>query len=154
MKRFKSVVDNFLGNQRAENYNVVINKLMTTYLKLGDNTSFKVLFHYLHLVIFPSNCGLLWVRIWKNTSTLYAMIVGTVRRNQNSSNYSPTKTLCSSVTYMYFTWQSRISIALFRVLQVDGIVRNEDSTTIPFRDSISCHCFVLPEPLTTSTVCL
>ena len=40
----KNVVHNFLGNQRAENYNVAVNKLLRTYQELGCNMLLKIHF--------------------------------------------------------------------------------------------------------------
>ena len=37
-------VHNFLGNQRAENYNVAVNELLRTYQELGCNMLLKILF--------------------------------------------------------------------------------------------------------------
>lgn len=54
---FKSVVHNFLGNQRAENYDLAINELLKTYQELGCNMSLKIHFLHSHLDFFPSNCG-------------------------------------------------------------------------------------------------
>ena len=43
-KAYKSVLDNFLGNQRADHYNVAVSKLLTTFGELGCNISFKTLY--------------------------------------------------------------------------------------------------------------
>ena len=41
---FKNVVHNFLGNQRAKNYNVAANELLRTYQELGCNMLLKIHF--------------------------------------------------------------------------------------------------------------
>ena len=56
---FKTVVHNFLGNRRAENYNLAVNELLRTYQELGCNISLKIHFLHSHLDFFPSNCGAL-----------------------------------------------------------------------------------------------
>ena len=53
---FKNV-HNFLGYQRAENYNVAVNELLRTVQELGCNMSLKIHFLDSHLDFFPSNCG-------------------------------------------------------------------------------------------------
>lgn len=54
---FKSVVANFLGNRRTENYVLVVNELLRTYQELGCNMSLKIHFLHSHLDFFPTNCG-------------------------------------------------------------------------------------------------
>jgi len=43
---FKFVVKGFLGNSRAQNYEVLVNNLLQSYQKLGCNMSLKI--HFLH----------------------------------------------------------------------------------------------------------
>ncbi|KAK5643931.1 hypothetical protein RI129_007776 [Pyrocoelia pectoralis] len=54
---FKTIVHNFLGNKRAENYNLFVNELLRTYQELGCNMSLKIHFLHSHLHFFPSICG-------------------------------------------------------------------------------------------------
>jgi hypothetical protein len=52
---FKSVVNGFLGNRRAQNYEELVNNLLQSYQKLGHNMSLKI--HFLHSDFLPDNCG-------------------------------------------------------------------------------------------------
>lgn len=54
---FKSVVDNFLGNNRSDNYNEIVENLLLKYKSLGCNMSLKIHFLDSHLDFFTSNCG-------------------------------------------------------------------------------------------------
>ena len=54
---FKSIFAKFLGNRRAEDYDIAVNELLKTYRKLGCNMSLKIHFFHFHLDFFPSNCG-------------------------------------------------------------------------------------------------
>ena len=54
---FSDVVTDFLGNFRAENYNVIIQNLLIAYQRLGANMSVKLHFLNSHLNYFPSNLG-------------------------------------------------------------------------------------------------
>ena len=56
-KCFVNVVQNFLGNYRADNYKDLINELLATYKTLGCNMSLKIHFLDSHLDFFPSNLG-------------------------------------------------------------------------------------------------
>lgn len=56
-KSFKEVVENFLGNHRADNYQDIVRELLQNYNKLGCNMSLKVHFLHSHLDFFPSNLG-------------------------------------------------------------------------------------------------
>ena len=53
---FVGVVQNFLGNRRAVNFEVVQN-MLDAYQRLGANMSIKVHFLHNHLDWFPANCG-------------------------------------------------------------------------------------------------
>ena len=53
---FVGVVQNFLGNRRAANFEVVQN-MLNAYQRLGANMSIKVHFLHNHLDRFPANCG-------------------------------------------------------------------------------------------------
>ena len=52
---FASVVSNFLGSTRAENYKQLVESLLMTFQKLGCNMSVKVHFLHCHLGYFPEN---------------------------------------------------------------------------------------------------
>ena len=54
---FKAVVAGFLGNNREENYEELVENLLSAYLKLGCNMSLKIHFLHSHLDFFPENCG-------------------------------------------------------------------------------------------------
>ena len=52
---FKEVVENFLGNNKSQNYKVSVGKLVKSYEKLGCLMSLKLHFLHSHLDYFPSN---------------------------------------------------------------------------------------------------
>ncbi len=54
---FVSVVKNFLGNEKAENYKDVVERMLQSYHRLGCNMSIKVHFLNSHLDEFPANLG-------------------------------------------------------------------------------------------------
>jgi len=54
---FKRVCKYFLGNQRAANYQDVVQDLLTSYKAKGCNMSLKIHFLESHLDIFPENLG-------------------------------------------------------------------------------------------------
>ena len=54
---FKSVVNGFLGNRRAQNYEELVNNFLQSYQKLGCNVSLKIHFLHSNLDLFPENCG-------------------------------------------------------------------------------------------------
>ena len=54
---FTSVVRKFLGNYRAENYEVLVRELLQNYKELGCRMSLKIHFLHSHLDFFPSNLG-------------------------------------------------------------------------------------------------
>lgn len=54
---FVAVVQNFLGNKKAENYEDIVAAMLTNYCKLGCNMSIKVHFLHSHLDAFPENLG-------------------------------------------------------------------------------------------------
>lgn len=54
---FKNVVENFLGNHKADNYSVLVNELLLAYRALGCNMSLKIHFLDSHLDFFPENMG-------------------------------------------------------------------------------------------------
>ena len=54
---FVGVVQNFLGNSRAPNFEDVVQNMPDAYQRLGANTSIKVHFLHNHLDRFPANCG-------------------------------------------------------------------------------------------------
>jgi len=56
-KSFKLVVENFLGNKKADNYKELVTRLLSAYQKLGCNMSLKIHFLHSHLDFFPDNCG-------------------------------------------------------------------------------------------------
>ena len=56
-KCFVNVVQNFLGNHKAENYKDLINELMISFRALGCNMSLKIHMLDSHLDFFPANLG-------------------------------------------------------------------------------------------------
>jgi len=50
------VVTDFLGNRRADNYEDLVEELLSSYQKLGCNMSVKIHFLSSHLDFFPENC--------------------------------------------------------------------------------------------------
>ena len=54
---FVDVVKNFLRNNRAVNYEELIEKMLKCYHEIGANVSIKVQFLDSHLDKFPGNCG-------------------------------------------------------------------------------------------------
>ncbi|KYM94050.1 hypothetical protein ALC62_15341, partial [Cyphomyrmex costatus] len=56
-KCFKNVVNHFLGNHKAENYEELISELLKAYKSLGCNMSLKIHFLHSHLDFFPQNLG-------------------------------------------------------------------------------------------------
>ena len=54
---FKSVVENFLGNKKAENYEDLVSDLLASYEQLGCRMSLKLHFLHSHLDWFPENLG-------------------------------------------------------------------------------------------------
>ena len=54
---FVEVVQNFLGNKKAENYKDLVESLLLNFKNLGSNISIKVHFLHSHLDRFPENCG-------------------------------------------------------------------------------------------------
>ena len=53
---FKFVVKVFLGNRRAQNYEVLVNKLLQSYQKFGHNMSQKYTSFTRIWIFFPENC--------------------------------------------------------------------------------------------------
>jgi len=54
-KSFVSVVQNFLGNHRAENYEELVQDMLANFRQLGINMSIKVHYLHSHLNRFPDN---------------------------------------------------------------------------------------------------
>ena len=54
---FREVVNNFLGNKRAENYVDLVTNLLSSYHKMGCNMSLKLHFLHSNLNCFPESCG-------------------------------------------------------------------------------------------------
>ena len=54
---FVGVVQNFLGNRRAANFEEVVQNMLDAYQNLGANISIKAHFLHNHLDRFPANCG-------------------------------------------------------------------------------------------------
>jgi hypothetical protein len=54
---FKSIVKNFLGNHRSEEYEKVVEDLLSSFHALGARMSIKMHFLSSHLDYFPNNCG-------------------------------------------------------------------------------------------------
>ena len=56
-KAFQLVAINFLGNNKADNYRLLVENLLKAYKSLGCNMSLKIHFLHSHLDFFPPNCG-------------------------------------------------------------------------------------------------
>ena len=54
---FVSVVENFLGNTKSDDYRNIVETMLENYHKLGCNMSIKVHFLNSHLEQFPDNLG-------------------------------------------------------------------------------------------------
>lgn len=54
---FVQVVQNFLGNHRAENYEELVDNMLKAYQQMGCRMSLKMHFLHSHLDFFPSNMG-------------------------------------------------------------------------------------------------
>ena len=54
---FVSVVENFLGNTKSDDYRNIVETILENYYKLGCNMSIKVHFLNSHLEQFPDNLG-------------------------------------------------------------------------------------------------
>ena len=54
---FESVVQNFLGNHKSDQYVQLVDKLLKTYETLGCRMSLKMHFLHSHLEFFPPNLG-------------------------------------------------------------------------------------------------
>lgn len=54
---FVAVVSNFLGNHRSENYEELVERLLTKYKDMGCRMSLKIHFLHSHLSFFPPNLG-------------------------------------------------------------------------------------------------
>lgn len=56
-RAFKTVVTNFLGNVKAENYKDLVTELLSAYREMGCNMSLKIHLLDAHLDFFPENLG-------------------------------------------------------------------------------------------------
>lgn len=54
---FKTVIQNFLGNKKADNYEILVARMLLAFRELGCNMSLKVHFLFSHLDRFPLNLG-------------------------------------------------------------------------------------------------
>lgn len=54
---FVEVIQNFFGNKKADNYEVVVNRMLLAFCDFGCNMSIKVHFLHSHLDKFPENLG-------------------------------------------------------------------------------------------------
>jgi len=54
---FVKVVNNFLGNYRADNYTDLVENMLKAYEKMGCRMSLKMHFLHSHLDFFPENLG-------------------------------------------------------------------------------------------------
>lgn len=55
---FKSVVDNFLGKFRHEQFRDIVENMLKAYEELGARMSLKMHFLHSHLDFFPPNLGM------------------------------------------------------------------------------------------------
>lgn len=51
------VIQNFLGNKRADNYEEIVATMISAYREMGVNMSLKIHFLANHLDFFPENLG-------------------------------------------------------------------------------------------------
>ena len=56
-RSFKAVTDKFLGNERADNYEEIVQQLLESFRELGSRMSLKIHFLHQHLNFFPDNLG-------------------------------------------------------------------------------------------------
>ena len=56
-KAFVLVIQNFLGNYKASNYEELVTNMITCFKKLGCNMSIKMRFLFSHMNCFPENLG-------------------------------------------------------------------------------------------------
>ena len=54
---FKAVAQNFLGNQKSDQYQILVNELLENYQELGCLMNLKLHFLHSHLDYFPANLG-------------------------------------------------------------------------------------------------
>lgn len=54
---FKAVVENFLGNNKSEDFKEIVSNLLRNYHRMGVNMSLKIHFLHSHLDFFPDNLG-------------------------------------------------------------------------------------------------
>jgi len=54
---FRNVVDNFLGNHKADNYVDLVEDMLEAYRRMGCRMSLKMHFLHSHLSFFPDNLG-------------------------------------------------------------------------------------------------
>jgi hypothetical protein len=54
---FKGVCSNLLGNNKADNYQEIVKRLLQSYEAMGCNMSLKIHFLHPHLDFFPQNLG-------------------------------------------------------------------------------------------------
>jgi hypothetical protein len=54
---FKDVYSNFLGNNKADNYQEIVESLLQSYEAMGCNMSLKIQFLHSYLDFFPQNLG-------------------------------------------------------------------------------------------------
>jgi hypothetical protein len=53
----KDVCSNFFGNNKADNYQEIVERLLQSYEAMGCNMSLKIHFLHSHLDFFPQNLG-------------------------------------------------------------------------------------------------
>ena len=56
---FQNVLENFLGNHKADNYSDLVEELVVNYRNIGARMSIKILFLNSHIEYFPENLGAL-----------------------------------------------------------------------------------------------
>jgi hypothetical protein len=54
---FKDVCSNFLGNNKADSYQEIVERLLQSYEAMGRNRSLKIHFLHSRLDFFPQNLG-------------------------------------------------------------------------------------------------
>lgn len=59
---YKDVMDNFLGNERVDNYEEMAQQLLKSFRELDSRMSRKIHFIHQHLNFFPDNVGAISVK--------------------------------------------------------------------------------------------
>ena len=69
---FRNAVHGFLGRNKADNYEELVETLLQTYCKLGSRMSLKMHYLHSHLDIFQAKFGRCERRAWRTFSSRYS----------------------------------------------------------------------------------